>query len=179
MFKLTESPALYNGDFHSPLCRLTLLPNLARLSLAPMNGELGRTREFFQKVGIELPGPTDAVLSPCLILPLGRGQWLLQGEWPDLEPINELICTTDQSDAWCGFQLAGSGGPAVLERLVAAAPQSYSCGRAVRTQIEHLGCWVVGLDNNEWQILGPRSSAESLFVALKHAALAVDALLQN
>lgn len=179
MFKLSAAPALAMGDFNAPTCQVSLLPNMARLSIAPLGGELERVQRFFEHLGLRLPAPVEATLSPCVVLPLGQGQWLFQGDLPDLAPIADYICSTDQSDAWCGFHLTGEGVPAMLERLVPAPPSAYSQGRAVRTQIEHLGCWVVGLDNNEWQILGPRSSADSLFVALKHSAQAVGALLDN
>lgn len=179
MLKLTESAALQTGSFTSDRLTIELLPNLERLSIAPLKGEDQALRDHLARAGVELPGPVEATLSPLLVLPLGRGQWLMQGECPDITAISAQVCVTDQSDAWCAFQLGGEAVPALLERLVAPAPSNYISGRAVRTQIEHIGCWVVGLDNNEWQILGPRSSAESLFDALKSAAETVTALLNN
>jgi len=179
VFKLTAAPALSSGDYQRPDLSVQLLPNLARLSLAPLHGELEPVQNYLEKLTIKLPGPTAATLSPCLVLPLGQGQWLLQGELPDLAPLKEKVATTDQSDAWCGFTLKGIKVPAMLERLVMNPPSTYAEGCAVRTQIEHLGCWVVGLGSCEWQILGPRSSADSLFHALKQTAQAVDALTDN
>ncbi len=176
MFKLTEAPALSAGLYQAPELNIELLSNTPRLSLAPLKGETEKVKAALQQLGITLPSPTEAVLSPCMVLPLGQGQWLLQGAVPNLGALDGLVALTDQSDAWCGFVLQGAKVPLLLERLVANAPLTYFHGKAVRTQIEHIGCWVVGLTDNRWQILGPRSSAQSLFDALKHAADAVGAL---
>lgn len=179
MFKLTEAPALSAGFYQAPELNIELLSNTLRLSLAPLKGETETVKAALQQLGITLPSATEVVLSPCMVLPLGRGQWLLQGAVPNLAFLDGQVALTDQSDAWCGFSLQGVKVPLLLERLVANAPGSYSSGKAVRTQIEHIGCWVVGLNANSWQILGPRSSAQSLFDALKHAADAVGALADH
>ena len=179
MFKLTEAPALTAGQYQLADLSIELLDNTARISLAPLKGEVDKVKAALLALGIELPAPTDAVLHPCLVLPLGQGQWLLQGSLPDLEMLEGLVAITDQSDAWCGFTLHGAKVSLLLERLVANAPATYAGGKAVRTQIERIGCWVIGLTHNQWQILGPRSSAQSLFDAVKHAADAVDALTHN
>lgn len=179
MFKLTEAPALPTSKYELAELSIELLDNTPRLSLAPLNGELEQVQNVLEQQGISLPSPTEARLNPCVVLPLGQGQWLFQGVLPNLEALDGMVALTDQSDAWCGFALQGSKVPLLLERLVANAPATYSSGKAVRTQIEHIGCWVVGLTRNEWQVLGPRSSAQSLFDALKHAADAVDALTNN
>lgn len=178
MFKLTEAAALDAGNYELAELKIELLVNTPRLSLAPLKGELEQVRHVLQQQRMTLPAPTEASLTPGVVLPLGQGQWLFQGVLPNLEALHGLVAVTDQSDAWCGFALQGSKAPLLLERLVANAPCTYSCGKAVRTQIEHIGCWVVGL-NDQWQVLGPRSSAQSLFDALKHAADAVDALTTN
>jgi sarcosine oxidase subunit gamma len=179
VFKLTEAPALRTGKYELMELSIELLDNTPRLSIAPLKGELEQVQKCLQQQGLSLPAPTEASLGPCVVLPLGQGQWLFQGVLPNLESLDGLVALTDQSDAWCGFALRGSKAPLMLERLVANAPATYSSGKAVRTQIEHIGCWVVGLAQNEWQVLGPRSSAQSLFDALKHAADAVDALTDN
>lgn len=179
MFKLTESPAMTKGDLQLPELSIRLLENTPRLSLAPFRGEEVRVQNYLEQIGLGLPQPTEVRLGSCLILALGQGQWMLQGELPSLGELEGVLALSDQSDAWCGFNLQGSRVCAMLERLVAPAPHTYATGRAVRTQIEHIGCWVIGLAEDEWQILGPRSSAQSLFEALEHAAEAVDALTDN
>jgi len=179
VFKLTEAPALHAGKYELAELSIELLDNTSRLSLAPLKGELEQVENVLQQQGVSLPAPTEAVLNPCMVLPLGQGQWLLQGRLPDLDILEGFVALTDQSDAWSGFALQGAKVPKMLERLVANAPATYASGKAVRTQIEHIGCWVIGLTQNEWQILGPRSSAQSLFDALKHAADAVYALTHN
>lgn len=179
MFKLSEVAALDVDDIHLPGLSCTLLPNMSRSSLAPLRGEHDNVESHLKGFGLTFPGPTELTETPCIVLSLGQGQWLLQGELPDLAPVAEKAALTDQSDAWCSFELEGSKVPSMLERLVPTPPVTYSAGRAVRTQIEHIGCWVLGLSNNKWQLVAPRSSAESLFVSLKDAAEAVDALTTN
>lgn len=179
MFKLTEAPAMTKGDFQLTELSIRLMENTPRLSLAPFRGEELRVKTYLEKSGLVLPQPNDVSLGSCLILPLGQGQWMLQGQLPSLYELEGVVAISDQSDAWCGFNLHGARVPAMLERLVAPAPHTYAVGKAVRTQIEHIGCWVLGLEKGGWQVLGPRSSAQSLFEALKHAAEAVDALTDN
>lgn len=179
MFKLNAAPVLLDSECQLSDLSVRLLPDTPRCSIAPLKGEQSRVEGYLSSLKIELPRPTKATLTPLLALPLGQGQWLIQGEMPDLSPIADHIALTDQSDAWCGFQLQGSKVTQMLERLVATAPDSYSKGYAVRTLIEHIGCWVVGLGDSEWLVLGPRSSAKSLFEALKQTALSVDALTNN
>lgn len=179
MFKLSATPAVRAGQYQSSGISIALMPDIPRLSLAPLKSELAQVEKVLLQTGVVLPAPTEAILEPCVVLPLGQGQWLLQGAFPALEGLTHIAALTDQSDAWCGFELQGVNLGCTLERLVATAPASYACGKAVRTQIEHIGCWVVGTGQDRVQILGPRSSAQSLFNALKHAADAVVALAQD
>lgn len=179
MFKLSATPALSAGQYQSSGISITLMPDTPRLSLAPLTGELDQVNRVLLQSGVVLPAPTEAVLEPCVVLPLGQGQWLLQGAYPALDALTQIAALTDQSDAWCAFELEGVNLGCVLERLVATAPASYAYGKAARTQIEHIGCWVIGTGQDRVQILGPRSSAQSLFTALKHAADAVLALVQD
>jgi sarcosine oxidase subunit gamma len=79
---------------------------------------------------------------------------------------------TEQTDAWCCFDLRGDGMEAVLELCCNLNIRAMKTGDATRTSIHHLGCFVLRRDPADWvRILGPRSSATSLHNALKTAMI--------
>lgn len=79
----------------------------------------------------------------------------------------ETASITEQSDAWCCFDLCGPNLEDVIERLSPANIRAMKKNEACRTSIDHLGCFLLRPAPSDWlRILGPRSSAGSLFHAL-------------
>ncbi len=80
----------------------------------------------------------------------------------------------EQTDGWCRFDLSGPLCAAVFERLCNIDIRATTAGDALRTSIEHLGCFVLCVEaRTDYAVLGPRSSAGSLHHALLAAAKSV------
>lgn len=110
---------------------------------------------------------------------MGQDIWMLSapfGSHENLASIVKLIVgntgsLAEQTDGWCRFDLAGERCHDVLERLCNANSRSMQAGDVVRTQLEHLGCFVWCTETNgSFAVICPRSSAGSLHHALVTAA---------
>lgn len=109
----------------------------------------------------------------------GPQQWFVEAPFETCEDIAAILADrfgdsasiTEQTDAWARFALDGPGAVAVLERLCPLDVAAMETGAAGRTIMEHIGAFVLCLEaGSRFAILGPRSSASSLFHALKTAA---------
>ena len=90
-----------------------------------------------------------------------------------LKPIfAEAASLTEQTDAWARFDVKGDRLPAMFERLCNLDLATQGAGAATRTMMEHLGVYIFIRTPNHISILGPRSSAASLYHALTTAAKA-------
>lgn len=88
-----------------------------------------------------------------------------------LKPVfGEAASITEQTDAWARFDVSGDHLPRLFERLCNYDLTRHGAGSASRTMIEHLGCYVAIREANRVSVIGPRSSAASLFHALETAA---------
>lgn len=101
---------------------------------------------------------------------MGRGQWMLEAPMKNHEDIvatieaefNGKASLTEQSDGWCRFEISGKSIDRLCSLLCAIDTRGFTQGSAIRTSIEHIGCFVLRLSGTKIHILGPRSSAESL-----------------
>jgi len=81
--------------------------------------------------------------------------------------LKDTASVTEQTDAWCCFDLSGKGIAAVMELLCPINMRALASGDATRTTIHHLGCFVICGDPDGFlRILGPRASAGSLHHAI-------------
>ena len=153
----------------------------ALASLAARLGEGKAVTDIADAAGIPLPPPGKAAqgatyaafwLSPEL--------WMIEAPFATHEDIvailkphfGEAASLTEQTDAWARFDVTGDDLPAMFERLCAFDLRAHGPGAATRTVIEHLGCYVVIRAPGHLSVIGPRSSAASLFHALETAARA-------
>lgn len=129
--------------------------------------------------GIPLPGPGRAARGATYAaFWLGPQQWMVEAPFASHEDIvshlkpvfGQTASLTEQTDAWARFDVTGSALPRLFERLCAYDLAAQVPGAATRTVIEHLGCYVILRDTGHVSVLGPRSSAQSLFHALTTAA---------
>jgi sarcosine oxidase subunit gamma len=151
----------------------------ALASLAARQGAAQAVAEIAGKLGIPLPGPGKAAkgatygsvwLSPDL--------WMIEAPFATHEDIvailkphfGESASLTEQTDAWARFDVTGADLPAMFERLCAFDLRANGPGSATRTVIEHLGCYIVIRAEGHLSVIGPRSSAASVFHALETAA---------
>lgn len=156
------------------------MPNLALASVAARMGhDTTCEAKLTDLLGTASPGPGRATLGhPFDALWLGPDQWMISAPHDTHEDLADHLkstfgpsaSVTEQSDAWVCLDLIGPGADAVLERLCNLDIRQMDQGHANRTTIDHLGCLVVRRATIDGlRILGPRSSAASLFHAIETA----------
>ncbi|AXI47136.1 sarcosine oxidase subunit gamma [Sulfitobacter sp. SK012] len=150
------------------------------LALASVAARLGQEAACGKKLraflGTDAPGPAKAVLSQLYsAVWMGPEQWMIGGDDAAGELLADIVksklgttaSVTEQSDAWCCFDLSGQGIVPVMELLCNINIRAMQSGDAQRTSIHHLGCFVVCGDPGGFvRILGPRASAGSLHHAI-------------
>lgn len=152
--------------------------DVALASLAPRRGREAEVAAAARKAGIPLPGAARAEESePWSAFWITPEMWMVEAPFASHEGIRakllaifgDAASVTEQTDAWVRFDLVGAGLERLFERLtnvdLAAAP----LGAATRTVVEHMGCYLVKRAGGV-TLYGGRSSAESLYHALKVAA---------
>lgn len=122
-------------------------------------------------VGCYTAGAIDAFWS-------GPNQWMLGASYDEHEDIvshflpkfKGKASLTEQTDGWCRFAVEGADLDRLCSLICNIDMRQFGPGRAVRTAIEHIGCFVLRVDDQTIHIIGPRSSAGSLHHALVTAA---------
>lgn len=131
--------------------------------------------------GIPLPAPGNAEQAAQYgAFWLGPDQWMVEAPYASHEDITAILkrvfgeaaSLTEQTDAWARFDVTGDRLPALFERLCNVDLARHGAGYATRTLLEHLGCYIVVRSQTHISVLGPRSSAASLYHALTTAAKA-------
>nr|WP_194308462.1 sarcosine oxidase subunit gamma [Gemmobacter straminiformis] len=117
----------------------------------------------------------------CAAFWLSPEMWMIEAPFASHEDIvahlkpvfGEAASITEQTDAWARFDVTGASLPRLFELLCNYDIARHGAGSASRTMMEHLGCYVVIRAADHISVLGPRSSAQSLFHALETAAHSV------
>ena len=89
------------------------------------------------------------------------------------EIANGTASVTEQTDAWCRFDLKGQELASPLALLCNVDVPSFKGGEVTRCQMDHMGCFLICRDLTNVTILGPRSAANSLHHAIVTALKAV------
>lgn len=161
---------------------------VTNLALASVAARLGQEKACAKKLtallGAKPPDAGKALLAaPYSAVWMGPDQWMLGADFTMDEDLAEKVksalgataSVTEQTDGWCCFDLSGVGIVPVMELLCPVNLRAMQSGDAQRTQIHHLGCFVVCGDPTAFaRILGPRASAGSLhhaIVTAMHSAL--------
>lgn len=151
------------------------LIEITDVALASVAARLGREADAAALVakitGTEAPAAARA--SDCAFW-MGPDQWMIEVSFETQEDlaqqlaaqVNGAASVTEQTDAWCRFDLKGDRLADVFERLCNADLKRFTGGEAVRTAIEHLGCFLICRSPGHVSVIGPRSSAGSLHHAL-------------
>lgn len=155
---------------------LTENPDLALASVAARLGQETACHKHLKALISAVPGPgecktakgTDAFwTSPDM--------WMVTAPFATHEDLAAQLkqrfkataSVTEQTDAWCCFDLTGTGVEDVMELLCPVPIRTMVAGQVQRTSIDHLGCFVVHRGSTDGlRIFGPRSSAGSLHHAL-------------
>jgi sarcosine oxidase subunit gamma len=91
--------------------------------------------------------------------------------------LGDAASVTDQSGGWVLFELTGETLAPVLERLCNIDLTALSAGKAQRTVIEHIGCFVLcETPQQSYRLLCGRSYALSFVHAVETAMNSVDAV---
>lgn len=145
------------------------------VALASVTARMGREADASALVagitGSEAPAPARATDRAFW---MGPDQWMIEAPFATDEDLasqiaaqaNGAASVTEQTDAWCRFDLKGDRLADVFERLCNADLRGFTGGEAVRTAIEHLGCFLICRSGQQVSVIGPRSSAGSLHHAL-------------
>jgi sarcosine oxidase subunit gamma len=133
-----------------------------------------------QAAGVPLPGPAACQPgAPYSAFWVAPGMWFVEAPYASHEDIaahmkaafGATASVTEQTDAWVILDLAAPDLAPLLERLCSVDFATVPDGHATRTVIDHLGVYLIKQHQGAARLYGPRSSAESLFHALKTAAV--------
>ena len=127
-----------------------------------------------QFIGSSLPDVMNSNFGDISSFWIGPSQWLIEAPIEIHEDLaSELsevsmgkASVTEQTDAWCRFDLKGSELGTPLSLLCNVDVPSFKGGEVTRCQMDHLGCFLICRDIKNITILGPRSAAESLYHAI-------------
>ncbi|MCV0429428.1 MAG: sarcosine oxidase subunit gamma [Roseibium sp.] len=163
------------GDY-----QLQEISNLAIASVASRTGESERVASILQEVlGATAPGPGTVSTGQGGLEAFWTGpdQWMVCAPHDDREllarELKEIFADTasitEQNDAWVCLEVSGPDLVPVFERLAAFDIDRFHQGSAVRTVIEHIGCFVLCMETRrKVRIFAGRSFAHSLHHALKN-----------
>jgi len=179
MHSLTANSALGGTTPRVDTVAGTTLSENNGLALASVHARIGQETACRQHLR-DLLGTVPAVGKVCLRDPeagfwTGPNQWIIGAPYESHEDLADQLkirfantaSITEQSDAWCCFDLRGDGMESVMELLCNVDIRRMQTGDATRTNIHHLGCYVIRRDPSDWvRILGPRASAISLHHAI-------------
>jgi len=112
---------------------------------------------------------------------VGPEQWFIEAkstDQPDLaQELNKIskgtASVTEQTDAWCRFDLSGDYLEKPFSLLCNVDVPSFTGTEITRCQIDHLGCFLICRDLKYFTVLGPRSAAGSLHHAIVNSLKAV------
>lgn len=112
----------------------------------------------------------------------GPNQWFVMANHEDLAAelkadLGDTASVTEQNDGWVVFELTGEALSNVLERLCNVDLSTLGEGRAQRTLIEHIPCFVLSVDRGRmYRLACGRSYALSFVHAIELALKAANAL---
>jgi len=160
--------------------RITERTDLALASVAARRGRMADLAAAARTAGVPLPeAARHQAGAPYSAFWTAPEMWFVEAPFASHELIADLLkaslgdaaSVTEQTDAWVAFDLAAADLAPLLERLCNVDFPSVPNGYATRTVMEHLGVYLVKLDQGAVRLYGPRSSAQSLLHALEGAAV--------
>ena len=191
-FRLTAAPALDEdtgsraevGGF-----RIEENRNVALASVAARSGKGAEVRAILAQVLKGSVPEAGAFVEgeECSAFWSGPDQWMLQADHEthellacDLkEKFGEAASVTEQNDGWICLDVTGDNLPTAFERLTMADVWTLERGSAVRTVIEHIGCFLICVEQDQhYRLFAGRSFAKSFHHAIL-TALRSTALLRD
>ncbi|MBV7395970.1 sarcosine oxidase subunit gamma [Mameliella sediminis] len=157
---------------------LTEVTSVALASVAARLGHEEAARSALAAfIGGEVPAPSRHGGGALNAFWTGPDQWMVEAPMDTHEDLAHHLAevlgadasVTEQTDAWCRFDLSGYELPSIMELLCPVDLRSWQGGEVQRTSIDHLGCFVLNRGPRALSVIGPRSSAGSLHHALMTA----------
>jgi len=123
-------------------------------------------------------GPRRVTVGALTFAGIGPGQWIVSSRTePNLAArlravISPFAAVTDQSDSRLVLHLSGANVRDVLAKGVALDlhPNAFKVGDLAVTQVAYMGVQIDRLDETNWQITTPRSTAGSFWSWLSASA---------
>ncbi len=153
----------------------TEVPAVALASVAARaDREAEASKALAKLIGVSTPDVGQFAGDVVSAFWTGPDQWMVEAPFDTHEElahetknsVGDTASVSEQTDAWTRFDLEGSGVLAVLELLCILDCRKMETGKAARTSIHHLGCFVLCRAANSFSLYGPRSSAGSLHHAI-------------
>ena len=154
------------------------LAEIVDTALASVAARMGREAAtatlIKQLIGATAPAPLMSGGKKLTAFWMGPDQWMIEAPYATHHDLADQIITkargkasvTEQSDGWCRFDLTGERLADVFALLCNVDYPTFTGGEAMRTQIEHLGCFLICRTPDHASVIGPRSAAGSLHHAL-------------
>ena len=164
-------------DHHGPIS-LTEEPGFALASIAARRGaERATVLAIRRMIGPTAPKAGHWAGARIIAFWTSPHQWMLEAPYDSdeflferaIKEVKGKASVTEQTGAWCRFDLRGTGLSAVMERLCPINMATFIAGSATRTSIDHLGCFVLCRAEDHISIHGPRSCAAALHHSLRTA----------
>mgnify|MGYP001161446344 FL=1 len=109
---------------------------------------------------------------------IGQGQWMMTASFVNHEDIVDSFTNkfkgkaslTEQTDGWSRFAITGPDIDRLCTLLCNLDTRVLKAGTASRTSVEHIGCFFIRVADDCLHVIGPRSSAGSLYNVISVAA---------
>ncbi|WP_421980285.1 sarcosine oxidase subunit gamma [Roseibium sp.] len=189
-YKLTQSvPGSKTGETRFTLkdFKLGVEPGLALASVAVRTGkEDAAAARLSDILGTDLPPPGKFRQgADHTAFWIGRDQWMIAADHETREHLasglksvlQDTASVTEQNDGWVCLDVSGPDLSGVFERLMHADTALLSEGAALRTAIEHIGCFILCLETDtHYRLFAGRSFGGSLFQVLREGLRSTVAL---
>ncbi|MDG1432317.1 MAG: sarcosine oxidase subunit gamma [Paracoccaceae bacterium] len=185
MHNLTASTSLGGANPASETIGQMTVSEVPFTALASVSARLGGEEHTTQILKTfsecDAPGPNKMSSSSDInCFWTGQDQWMISAPMESHElmasDLDKLAAgkasVTEQSGGWVQFDVSGSDLNDMFERLCALPIRHMGKGDANRTRIEQIGCFVLH-HGDRISVLGPRSSAGSLYHALLTCAKSI------
>ncbi len=164
---------------------LTERPDMAIASVAARKGAADAVESWIERsCGAPCPVAGYATGPERSAFWSGPDQWFVMQDGAEAlasrikAELGDAASVTDQSGGWVLFDLTGETLAPVLERLCNIDLNTLSAGKAQRTVIEHIGCFVLcETPQRSYRLLCGQSYALSFVHAIETAMNSVDAFM--
>lgn len=180
MTDLTPITALNASEPRSATFGAVNLRENADLGLASLALRKGQTAP--QPFGLTLPTAGKAVTgAEVAAFWIGREQWMIEAPGKGEADFAAAVrgeapgCSvTEQTDGFAAIEITSDAGGAPIEMLLSKLgnvdPKAFNPGSAVRTNLEHMGVFLIRRGEDHLSVIGMRTFAQALWHALTTSA---------